>query len=232
MLFQNVYQLPFSIPISFIYFRVSFGWINFGKKKIKPWWKRKEYKIPEEHYKIFKQPAKTSIQKFQKQFSYHNSSQFRHWILGTSILLIFVTLGCVTNMSEERFSMLWSFRENNSFLNLFCHTMNENVVFSCIMAHGVKLRKYQKDKKHIDMSNREDCINNLRNDLENVVQKIRTLENANLVRFLQHFVSYLIFGVALMIDYKGNPSKSIYSICIILFYHICVTNVSLITWNS
>ena len=52
---------------------------------------------------------------------------------------------------------------------------------------------------------------NLKKDLENVAKRIRTLGKASLVRFLQHFVSYLIFGAALMIDYKGNPSNSTYS---------------------
>ena len=75
------------------------------------------------------------------------------------------------------------------------------------MARGVKLRKYLNGNKDVDISTREDNINNLKKDLENVVKRFQTLGKASLLRFLQHFVSYLIFGIALMIDYKGNSSK-------------------------
>ena len=122
-------------------------------------------------------------------------------------MLIFVTLGFSTKNSEEKDSMLSKFRVNNSSLNLFCLTTNENIVFTSIMERGVKLRKYLNGNKDVDISTREDNINNLKKDLENVVKIFRTLGKASLLRFLQHFVSYLIFGIALMIDYKGNSSK-------------------------
>ena len=76
-------------------YRLSLGQL-IGEAKIKEraWWKRKEYKIPQDQLKIFKRPEKKLIQKYHSKFKYYNSSQFRHWILGAAILLLFLSLGC------------------------------------------------------------------------------------------------------------------------------------------
>ena len=76
-------------------YRLSFGQlIGEAKTKERAWWKRKEYKIPQDQLKIFKRPEKKLIQKYHSKFKYYNSSQFRHWILGAAILLLFLSLGC------------------------------------------------------------------------------------------------------------------------------------------
>ena len=68
----------------------------------------------------------------------------------------------------------------------------------------MKLNKYLNDKKNSDISNLNDHINNLRNDLESATKRAQAIESTNFVRILQHLLSYLIFGTALMIDYKGK----------------------------
>ena len=83
--------------------RLTFGFIVTEKKLLeKPWWKRREYKIPEEHFQVYKRPRKIDVKKYQKKVRYHNSSQFRHWILGGTILIAFITLG--TKLDNSSFS--------------------------------------------------------------------------------------------------------------------------------
>ena len=125
-----------------VYSRMSFGWIKVNKKKDKPWWKRKEYKIPEEHFKVLKRPGKAAINRFQKNFAYHNSSQFRHWILGASILLAYITLGCVFAKTDKSSLNPWICGKNSILPKLFCLASNEKIAHSLIMTRGIKLRKY------------------------------------------------------------------------------------------
>ena len=125
-----------------VYSRMSFGWIKVNKKKDKPWWKRKEYKIPEEHFKVLKRPGKAAINRFQKNFAYHNSSQFRHWILGASVLLAFITLGCVSAKIEKSSLNPWICGKNSILPKLFCLASNEKIAHSLIMTRGIKLRKF------------------------------------------------------------------------------------------
>ena len=189
--------------ISLIYFRMSFGFLKFGEKKVKPWWKRKEYKVPEEHFKLFKQPGKTRIEKFQKKFPYHNSSQFRHWILGSAVLLAFITLGSNFRKSKATtFSTFWNAEKNFAFPKLFCLTLNELVVDNYIMTQGVKMKSCLNDIKK--ESGKEHSIDALRKDLEDVVKRVQHLEENNFLRLFQHVLSFIIFGVALSIDYKGK----------------------------
>ena len=182
---------------------MTFGYLKFSKKKVKPWWKRKEYKVPEAHYKIFKQPGIAAIEKFQKKFAYHNSSQFRHWILGSAVLLAFITLGSNFRKSKATtFSSFWSAENNFAFPKLFCLTLNELVVDDYIMTKGVKMKNCLDNITK--ESNKDNAIDALRKDLEDVVKRVQSLEQNNYLHIIQHVLSFIIFGVALLIDYKGK----------------------------
>lgn len=131
---------------------MSFGWIKFNRKKDKTWWKRKEYKIPEEHFKLFNQPNKAVIKRFQKNFSYHNSSQFRHWILGASVLLAFVTLGCSFNKADTSSLNPWICGKRIILPKVFCLMASEEMVHNFVMNRGTKLWKYLNSIQHQEIS--------------------------------------------------------------------------------
>ena len=182
---------------------MSFGNLKFSKKKVKPWWKRKEYKVPEAHFKLFKQPGISAIEKFQKKFAYHNSSQFRHWILGSTVILAFITLGSSKRKSKSiTFAKILKVEKNFAFPKLFCLTLNELVVDNYIMTKGVKMKNCRNNITK--ESNKDNAIDDLTKDLDDVVKRVQRLEQNNYLRAIQYVLSFLIFGVALLIDYKSK----------------------------
>ena len=132
----------------------------------KPWWKRKEYKIPEEHFKVFKRPDNINIRRFHKRVSYHNSSQFRHWILGMAIIMAFISLG--TSFKRTYSSLCkWSVQEGENGpsiprlqYKIFGSASNENTGHQLIMARGVKLWKYLNANKHNGQTKRTPVSDN------------------------------------------------------------------------
>ena len=79
----------------------------------KPWWKRREYKIPEEHFQVYKRPRKIDVKKYQKKVRYHNSSQFRHWILGAAIMIAYISLGNKSNKNDSSLCSEWCGSQSN-----------------------------------------------------------------------------------------------------------------------
>jgi hypothetical protein len=127
-----------------------------GEKIVdKPWWKRKEFKTPEEHVQVFKRLGNNIIQRFHQRVSYHNSSQFRHWILGATIIMAFISLGTKFNGTYSSLRK-WSEQRNESssiitrlLHKIFCPASNERIVYKILMARGVKVWKCLSEIKHI-----------------------------------------------------------------------------------
>ena len=137
------------------------------KKNIdKPWWKRKEYKIPVVHFKVFKRPDNTNIRRYHKRVSYHNSSQFRHWILGMAIIMAFISLGTSFKRTYSSLCKWYGQEEENGpsipglQYKIFSSATNENAVNQLIMSRGVKLWKYLGTNKHIGESKRTPVSDN------------------------------------------------------------------------
>ena len=125
-------------------YRLSLGQlIDEAKIKERAWWKRKEYKIPQDQLKIFKRPEKKLIQKYHSKFKYHNSSQFRHWILGAAILLLFLSLGCThvridSGLSHWDHETLQAPLRRIFGLLWFTWTSNQ-ACYKVVISRGVKL---------------------------------------------------------------------------------------------
>ena len=140
----------------YTFYRITFNWVKTGGKAVdKIWWKRKEFKIPEEHFQVFKRHENTKIQRYHQRVAYHNSSQFRHWILGATIIMAFITLGSKFNGRKSCLHE-WSGQqvENTSIITtllhkIFCLASNEKIAKEIIMARGVKLWKCLSAIKHI-----------------------------------------------------------------------------------
>ena len=135
---------PTSTYLTVSIYRLSFGQlISEAKIKERAWWKRKEYKIPQDQLKIFKRPEKKLIQKYHNKFKYYNSSQFRHWILGAAILLLFLSLGS-THVRMDSGLSHWDHETYQTPLRRvfgllwFTWTSNQSC-YKVVISRGVKL---------------------------------------------------------------------------------------------
>ena len=90
-----------------------------------------------------RRPADNVIQKYHRKCEYFNSSQFRHWILGAAILLLFLSLGCTrvridSGLSHWDHETLQTPLRRVFGLLWFTWTSNQSC-YKVVISRGVKL---------------------------------------------------------------------------------------------